>query len=230
MSDQTTSATEQTTTLAATAGGTNSTPEELEYELRAQEGSIWTGIRLLMGIAVFAFASLAFAYFYLRSGNNDELWRPHRVTAPTGAGAAIMAFTLAAAGLVILGLRRFRRGELLDWQVAGWVTVLLGLIATGLQIWQLTQLPFSPGSSGYASCFIGWASLNIAMLVGSVYWSETLVVRVLRSRADFAEDGGLTASKLPVARLFRANVEASQVFWVFVAAVAVFFWVLFYVI
>jgi len=53
---------------------------------------------------------------------------------------------------------------------------------------------------------------------------------VLRSRADFAEDGGLTASKLPVARLFRANVEASQVFWVFVAAVAVFFWVLFYVI
>ena len=36
------------------------TPEEIEYELRAQEGSLWTGSRLLIGIVAFAFASLAF--------------------------------------------------------------------------------------------------------------------------------------------------------------------------
>ena len=40
------------------------TPEEVEYELRATEGSLWTGTRLLIGAVAFAFASLAFAYFY----------------------------------------------------------------------------------------------------------------------------------------------------------------------
>ena len=52
------------------------TPEEIAFELRAQEGALWTGGRLLIGIWAFAFAALAFAYFYLRSANNEDLWRP----------------------------------------------------------------------------------------------------------------------------------------------------------
>ena len=52
------------------------TPEEIAFELRAQEGALWTGGRLLIGIWAFAFAALAFAYFYLRSANNENLWRP----------------------------------------------------------------------------------------------------------------------------------------------------------
>ncbi|HWU36922.1 MAG TPA: hypothetical protein VN203_04685, partial [Candidatus Acidoferrum sp.] len=52
------------------------TPEEIAFELRAQEGALWTGSRLLIGIFTFGFASLAFAYFYLRSANNGNLWRP----------------------------------------------------------------------------------------------------------------------------------------------------------
>ncbi len=225
MSDQSSTGPVQVSAFAA-GSPVESTPEELEFELRAQVGAIWTGVRLLVGIAAFVYASLAFAYFYLRSGNNQNLWRPGHVTAPTSAGAAIMAFTVAAAGMVVLGLRRLRRGETVDWLVAGWVTVLFGLIATGLQVWQLTKLSFSPGSSGYASCFIGWAGLNAAMLLGSSYWSETFVARGHRSLADFG-DGG---DQKPVTRLLRANVEASQVFWCSVAAIEVFFWLLFYVI
>ena len=56
------------------------TPEEIAFELRAQEGALWTGGRLLIGIWAFAFAALAFAYFYLRSANNQDLWRPGGVT------------------------------------------------------------------------------------------------------------------------------------------------------
>src|SRR5271165_622255 len=96
------------------------TPEEIAYELRAQEGALWTGGRLLIGIFAFAFASLAFAYFYLRSANNEGLWRPDGITAPTGTGAAIFALTLTCAFLAIFGLYRFRRGSALDWEVAGW--------------------------------------------------------------------------------------------------------------
>jgi heme/copper-type cytochrome/quinol oxidase subunit 3 len=144
------------------------TPEEIAFELRAQEGALWTGGKLVIGIWAFAFAALAFAYFYLRSANNEDLWRPRGVTAPTAVGAAIFAVTVASALLVQYGDRRFRNNETLDWQVAGWTAVLGGLLAVALQVWQLTFLPFFPGSSGYASCFIAWASLNIALLLSGV--------------------------------------------------------------
>lgn len=206
------------------------TPEEIAYELRAAEGSLWTGSRLLVGIIVMAYASLAFAYFYLRSLNSENLWRPLQVTAPTGTGAAVMAFTVAGTAMALLGMRRLRQGQTLDWVVAGWITVLAALIAVGLQIWQLTTLPFFPGSSGYASCFIAWAIMNVAMILGGTYWTETLVTRTMRLRRTIEEEGGTATSPQPTARLLRANAEGAVFFWGFIAVVAVFFWVLFYVI
>jgi hypothetical protein len=209
--------------------GLSETPEEIAYELRAAEGSLWTGSRLITGVAAFAFASLAFAYFYLRSANNAELWRPHGVTAPTSVGAAIFAFTLAAAVLANFGNYRLRRGQNVDWQVAGWTMVTCGLITVGLQIWELTRLGFFPGSSGYASCFVGWSAMNVALLLGATYWIETLLARSLRLRKALAEEGAGGAA-LPAERLFGANVEGCTFFWSFTALVAGFFWLLFYVI
>ncbi|MGD0982989.1 MAG: hypothetical protein ABSA65_04115 [Acidimicrobiales bacterium] len=205
------------------------TPEEIAYELRAHEGALWTGSRMVIGIWAFAFAALGFAYFYLRSANNASLWRPAHITAPTGAGAAVFAFSLASAFLVAYGLWRFRSGSELDWQVTGWTGVLCTLTAVALQIWQLTVLPFFPGSSGYASCFIGWAGMNIALLLSGAYWLETLLARQLRLRRAVVEDGGMVRSSLPAVRLFRANLEGCTYYWVFIACVAFFYWVLFYV-
>jgi heme/copper-type cytochrome/quinol oxidase subunit 3 len=205
------------------------TPEEIAFELRAQEGALWTGGRLLIGIWTFAFAALAFAYFYLRSANNDDLWRPKGITAPTAIGAAIFAISVAAALLVQFGERRFRENETLDWQVAGWTSVLGGLLVIGLQIWQLTDLPFFPGSSGYASCFIAWAAMNIAVVLCGTYWIETILAREIRLRRAIAQDGGAPSSTLPVARLFRANLNGCTYFWGFIALVSLLFWLLFYV-
>jgi hypothetical protein len=205
------------------------TPEEVAFELRAHEGAMWTGGKLLIGIWAFAGAALAFAYFYLRSANNEGLWRPKSVTAPTAWGAAIFALSLATAFLVAFGYRRFRRGLVLDWMVAGWTAVLSALCVVGLQIWQLTQLSFFPGSSGYASCFIAWASLNIAIILSGTYWLETSLARELRLRRAAKEDGGTSRSTLPNARLFRVNLEGCTYFWGFIALVVTFFWILFYI-
>ncbi len=206
------------------------TPEEIAFELRAQEGALWTGGRLLIGIWVFAFAALAFAYFYLRSANNEQLWRPKGVTAPTAVGAAIFVITVAAALIVQFGERRFRENETLDWQVAGWTAVAGGLLVIGLQIWQLTTLPFFPGSSGYASCFIAWAALNIAVVLAGTYWIETILAREIRLRRAMTQDGGAPTSTLPVARLLRANLNGCTYFWGFIGVVATLFWLMFYVI
>jgi len=210
-------------------GTLQETPEEIAFEVRAQEGALWTGGRLFIGIWAFAFAALGFAYFYLRSANNEELWRPNDITAPTWLGGAIFVLTVACALLAIFGERRFRAGQSLDWEVAGWTVVLGALLVVGLQIYQLTRLSFYPGSSGYASCFIGWASLNIAVLVSGAYWLETLLARQIRLRRAVAQDGGSPRSTLPAARLFRANLNGCTYFWGFIAIVGLFFWVLFYV-
>lgn len=205
------------------------TEEEVAYELRAAEGATYTGGRFLLGIAAFCYASLAFAYFYLRTSNNANDWRPGHMTAPTSIGAAIFSLTILVAALQVLGQSRLRRGLVLDWKVAGWMAVFFGLLAIGLQIWQLTQLSFPPGTSGYSSCFIGWAVSNIAMLVCGVYWTETLLARAMRISRAVAEDGGPSRSTLPAARLFRANLDASVYYWVFSGLVGLLFWLLFYV-
>ncbi len=205
------------------------TPEEVEYELRASEASMWTGSRLLIGAVSFAFASLAFAYFYLRSSDNEQLWRPHGVTAPTGIGTAIFVLTLAAGLLAVFGNLRLRQDLRLDWQVAGWTGVLVGLIVTGLQIWELTRLSFFPGSSGYASCFIAWAVMNIALVLTATYWTETLLARSLRLRRALRQEGAVGAA-LPADRLFRASAEGGTLYWGFTALVGSLFWLFFYVI
>jgi hypothetical protein len=206
------------------------TPEELAYELRAAEGALWTGTRLAIGIGIFALASLAFAYFYLRSSDIVDLWRPRDMTAPTATGAAIMAFGVAAGLLTWLAVRRLKEARLVDWQVAGWAAVFSGLIALALQIFQLTILPFYPGASGYSSCFIGWAVMNILLLLGSVYWTETLLARHMRLRRAHAEEGGAEGAHLPAFTLFRANADSAVAFWAFAAVAEVFFWILFYLI
>ena len=128
------------------------------------------------------------------------------------------------------GERQFRNNETLDWQVAGWTAVLGGLLAIGLQIWQLTSLPFFPGSSGYASCFVAWGAMNIALVLSGTYWIETILAREIRLRRAMMEDGGAPTSTLPVARLLRVNLNGCTYFWGFIALVATLFWVLFYVI
>jgi heme/copper-type cytochrome/quinol oxidase subunit 3 len=195
------------------------TPEEREFELRAAIGSYWMGGRLFIGMFTFLLASEAFAYFYLRSSNNGQLWRPGNQTAPTGIGWSIFVVVVVSVSIAIFGHSRLRKGNVLDWEVAGWTAVLGGLVATGLQIWQLTQLPFFPGSSGYASCFIGWAVMNIVMLLSGTYWMSA-------ATADGPDQLAATSS----GQIFRANVAACTYFWGFMAAGSTLFWVMFYLI
>jgi len=210
--------------------GIVSTPEEVSYELRAAEASIFTGSRLLIGVVTFAYASLAFAYFYLRSSNNEDLWRPNGITAPTAIGAAIAAIVLGGALLISFGLRRLRAGMSVDWMVSAWVGVLSGLLGLGLQVYELTRLPFSPGSSGYASCFIAWAGLNIVGILAGTYWLETVVARAMRVRTDLGDAEKSAGGASPSTVLLRANVESCTYFWGYLGLVSVLFWVLFYVV
>jgi hypothetical protein len=207
--------------------GYSETPEEKEFELRAQVGSLWTGGRLAIGMYTFLLASEAFAYFYLRSSNNGQLWRPNHVTAPTSFGWIIYVLEVFTALLVIFGQFRLRKGEVLDWQVSGWIALAAALLALWFQIWEFTAVPFNPGSSGYASTFIGWAVINIMTLLFGAYWLETTLARLLRMRKEM---GGKfpELTMAPTAQLFRANVASMTYFWGFVALSGALFFAMFY--
>lgn len=202
---------------------------EAEFELEAVEGTFWTGTRLLIGLVTFAWAGIAFAYFYLRESDTRALWRPHGVTPPTLLGTLIAAAIVGGAAIAVYGKYALVQGRQVDWGFSAWMTVSLGTVGAGLQVWELTRLSFLPGLSGYTSVFIGFAPLNIAFIIGATYWMETTVARAMRLRSALADTGGAGLSPLPAARLLRANVDGATYFWVYMALIEGLFWALFYV-
>lgn len=203
------------------------TPEEREFEFRAHIGALWSGSRLFIAIYTFLFASLCFAYFYLRSSNNGQLWRPDNITAPLFYGWAIYILMLFTALMAIFGQTRFRKGSVNDWQVAGWAGVLSGLIALFLQIFEFTKVPFYPGSSGYASMFIGFACINCGTIFFGTYWLETTLARSLRMRKELGGTNPELSSAF-TARSLRANVSAMTYFWGYIALSNTLFLWMFY--
>lgn len=215
------------TDLIKNSHGMSDTPEEREYELRAQIGAIWSGGRLFIGMYTFLLASLAFSYFYLRSSNNGLLWRPDHVTAPTAYGWCIYSLTLLAAFMAIFGQSRLRKGSVSEWQIAIWVGVAAALLALFLQIWEFTALPFFPGSSGYASTFIGYSVINIMTIFIVAYWLETTVARSHRMTKELEEENcHLTGH--PIAQAFRANVASMTYFTGFVVLASTLLFAMFY--
>ena len=207
--------------------GPSSTPEEQEFELRAHIGSIWSGGRLFIAMYTFLEASLVFSYFYLRSSNNGLLWRPNHVTAPTSYGWAIYTMILLMGLMAFYGQSRLRKGSVFDWQIAGWIGVAAGLVALMLQIWEFTAVSFYPGSSGYASTFIGYSVMNIGTLVVVTYWLETALARSYRLRKEL---GGVSPvlSMDESAQSFRANVAAMTYFFGFIALASTLLFAMFY--
>ena len=66
-------------------------------------------------------------------------------SAPMALGTAIFAVTVEPQLCCTWGNLRRRQGANLDWQVAGWTVVVLGLLTVALQILELTRLSFYPG-------------------------------------------------------------------------------------
>ncbi|MBW4030228.1 MAG: hypothetical protein HIU57_06065 [Acidobacteria bacterium] len=209
------------------SGTPSQSPEEREYEMRALISSIWTGGRLFIGIYTFMLASLVFSYFYLRSSNSGQLWRPDHVTAPRGFGFAIFGLTLVTGLLAYVGRKRLVKGSFMDFSVAAWFGVGTSLIALVLQIVELSHLSFWPGSSGYASTFIGFSVMNIMSLVISTYWLETTVARGMRIRKELSGENPEFTSH-PRARAFRADVAAMSYFLVFLTLAGALLFAMFY--
>jgi heme/copper-type cytochrome/quinol oxidase subunit 3 len=189
----------------------------------------WTGSRLAIGGLTFLFGCFAFAYFYLRSLNSSGRWQGSGFVHPSlWMGTTIMLLAVTSAGVHYFGLERIKAGHKAIWQTDALVAMALGLAAVAMQIYQLVDLPFPPGSSGYSSVFVGFYPVFLTIQLAVLLWLEILLARSRFIPAmSFVEQPPTILGTYTVQR-FQASLSAFSTVWNYLALVAVVFWLLFY--
>jgi heme/copper-type cytochrome/quinol oxidase subunit 3 len=203
--------------------------EEAGFYHEAALNAAWSGSRIAVGALSFLYGAFAFAYFYLRSINSEGRWHGSGYHAPSMAmGTIIVAIVVVSAVVQYVGLQRIKGGAKSAWQAAAAVALLLGLVAVALQIIELLNLPFAPGSSGFSSVFTGFYPVILVSWLGAMIWLEILVMRVRALPGiSFVEQPPTYAEAFAVQR-FQASLSAFTLIWNYLAVVTIFFWVLFY--
>jgi heme/copper-type cytochrome/quinol oxidase subunit 3 len=218
-------------TTALPPAGLSRAEEEAAFYHETTLNAAWTGARLGMGALSFGFGAFVFAYFYLRSLNSNGLWRPAGFKGPQPwAGAVVMGLIVVSAAVQAIVLQRIKAGHKGAWQGGAAIALGLCLAAIGVQVWELLNLPFYPGSAGFASVFVGATPVFLAVVFGAMVWLEILIARAARIPAiSFVEQPPTYAEAFSVQR-FQASLSAFTVVWNYLAVIAILFWVLFYLV
>jgi heme/copper-type cytochrome/quinol oxidase subunit 3 len=218
---------DMTSTEAAAAAAAAAEDEGFYHE--SALNATWTGSRLAIGGLTFLFGAFLFAYFYLRSLNSSGRWQGSGYIAPSlWIGTTIMLLAEVSAGVHYFGLQRIKAGHKSAWQIYGLIAMGFGLAAVAFQIYQLIDLPFAPGSSGYASVFTGFYPVFLTVQLAAMIWLEILLARSRFIPAmSFVEQPPTIADTQDVQK-FQANLSAFSAVWTYLALMALLFWLLFY--
>jgi hypothetical protein len=220
-----------TDTTGTPTAGQDPKAEETGFYHESALNATWTGSRLAIGGLAFLFGAFVFAYFYLRSVNSEGRWHGPGYHPPSLIwGTVIMILVLLSAGVHYIGLQQIKAGHKRLWQIAGLAALAMGLVAVALQISELFYLPFWPGSSGFSSVFVGFYPVFLTLVLAAMVWLETLLARSRFLPAiSFIEQPPTYGQAFAVQR-FQASLSSFALIWNFLAAMALLFWFLFYVI
>jgi heme/copper-type cytochrome/quinol oxidase subunit 3 len=180
--------------------------------------------RLLCGASTFFFLAFLFAYFYLRSINQDHLWHPAHVNPAKGLGAIFIACVLISAGLMIVAGRQMKVKSP-SWLGPAIGGLFFGLAAVVVQCIEFTVQDFGPTNGAYASVFCAWLGFYALAVFATMYWLETQVATELRARrTPAAADGDIKDPD----RLIAPSLDAAVFFWGFLAGIGVVTYVTLY--
>ena len=195
-------------------------PEPPEWQPRA----IWVGGRLLCGAISFFFASLVFAFFYLKALDTNHSWKIGRVVPDGGFGIAIAALFFFSAVIYRLAARRPAG----DSMAAGMIAVAMGLAAVVLQFIEYIVLDFGASQGGYAAVFFGWTATYAIVALMGLYWIQVQVSSLWRVRRA----GEMRETEGPASEtdLLMTGIEASSFYWAFFVAIGVLAYILLYLV
>jgi len=204
--------------------------EEAGFYHEAALNAAWTGSRFAIGALSFLYGAFAFAYFYLRSVNASGRWHGSGYHAPPiGYGVTILILVVVSAAIQYLALQRIKAGAKAAWQAGALVALVLGVVAVALQIVELLNLPFQPGSSGFSSVFTGFWPVMLVSWLAAMMWLEILIMRVRPLPAIFFVEQPPTYAEAFAVQRFQSSLSAFTLIWNYLALVTVFFFLLFYV-
>jgi heme/copper-type cytochrome/quinol oxidase subunit 3 len=220
-------------TMADTSQAPNLSPEQEEaaFYHEASLNSAWTGSRLLIGSLSFGFGAFVFAFFYLKSLNSHGLWYPPKFTGPQfGLGTTITVLIVVSALVQWAGLTRIKAAQRSAWLGAATLALVLGVVAVCLMVFQLIDLPFWPGASGFASVFVGATPVFLFIVLATMVYLEILIMRCRAiPQISFVEQPPTFAEAFAVQR-FQAALSGFTLVWNYLAVIAVVVWVLFYLV
>jgi heme/copper-type cytochrome/quinol oxidase subunit 3 len=197
--------------------GRTSQPDEWAEEFNeppeVHERNMWIGARVIAGTTILFFAAFAFAYFYLRSLNNQGRWRPDGVDPSQRYGLAIVLLFAASAAVFAYAAWAARQER--GWLAAAGVALALGLAGCVVQLLEYAQLHFGPLDGGYASVFIGWTITFVVFALMALYWVEILLAEGLRHRHT-------TTVYVP------AGLGDAAFYWQLLAGIGVVTWAILY--
>jgi heme/copper-type cytochrome/quinol oxidase subunit 3 len=197
---------------------------------------------LLAGATAFFFLAFLFAFFYLRSIDQNALWKPSGVNPSIGWGSAIIACWLASAILVLFGRADQVAERRAQWRIKGLVALALGIAGLVLQGFAWSQQDFGPTDGAYASVYVGWTAFMALFVLFTLFWLETTLATSWRYRdqpygaaevspGHASGDPHRTAHDIrnPV-HLNAASVSALGFYWAFLVGLGVVSWAILYLV
>jgi heme/copper-type cytochrome/quinol oxidase subunit 3 len=208
--------------VPAAPPGSEIPPEPADVGARA----LYVASRLLAGASIFFFLAFLFAYFYLRSLNQEHMWHPAHVKPDQGLGAAFIACVVLSVLGTFLADRRVNRPSSRSWLVLAAIALALGLAAIALQCIEYTVQHFGPTDGAYASVFCAWTAFYLIAVLGTMYWLQTQIATELRARR--APDASSADIEGPD-RLIAPALDAALFYWALLGVLGVIMYVTLYI-
>ncbi len=218
--------------------------EGVGYEVVEEEDPRLLARNLLSAAHLFAsatamfFLAFLFAYFYLRSLNNNGLWQPKGIDPSQTLGALSTAAWVLGAVVLWLGVRDRRAERRRQWRQKGAVALALGIAAIVLQVVEWFTSGFGPADGAYASVYFGWTAFLCLFGAGAIFWLETIVATSIRYRKTLvggAKPGEASGDAYRSAHdiedplsLVPPSLEAAGFYWSYFAGIVVISWVILY--
>jgi cytochrome c oxidase subunit III len=175
--------------------------------------TLWWGVALMIMIESAMFGTLAAAYFYLRL--NFAEWPPHGTPLPDLGFPTLTLMLLLASVFPIYLTDVYAKSGDNDWAmiVWMWIGIVMGAVILGSRWIEFNSLHTRWDENAYGS--IVWFIIGVH--TGHVLAStvETLVLAIVLLRH-------------PIDRKHRLDVHVDSVYWYFVVASWMFFYVLIY--
>lgn len=128
------------------------------------------GIWLFLAADAFYFAGWYFAFFYLRSLNNNNAWIIQGLTRPNrGYGVVVLLLVVLSAASYFAATRSAGTGSR-TWTVLAAVALVLGMAACLFQGYEMWHLGFGLTQGGYPSVFAGLTGSWIIHVAAAMLW------------------------------------------------------------